>query len=106
MSLLRFSPDERFLCATGADSLLHIWDMETGEVSFGKKFLKPVTMFQWCEVQHKGRRPRYEIVIGAANEVTMNELFFDPTRQQWMLEKHPMAMPTAAASRRIGGGGC
>jgi WD40 repeat protein len=33
VDLLRFSPDERFLAATGADCLMHIWDMQNGEAS-------------------------------------------------------------------------
>ena len=44
VDLLRFSPDERFLVGTGADCLLHIWDIQTGEVIFGKKFAKPVPL--------------------------------------------------------------
>jgi WD40 repeat protein len=99
VDLLRFSPDERFLVGTGADCLLHIWDIQTGEVIFGKKFAKPVCLFQWCDVQAKGRRTQYEVAIGTAVELTMNDLYFDPTRQQWMVDSTVISMPTAGMTR-------
>ena len=92
VDLLRFSPDERFLAATGADSLLHIWDMQTGELVLGKKFANngPVTVFHWGGASVKSRRTRYEVVYALPGEVFNAELFFDPTRQQWMLEHNLM----------------
>jgi hypothetical protein len=61
------------------------------QVIFGKKFAKPVCLFQWCGVQAKGRRTQYEIAIGTAVEMTMNNLYFDPTRQQWMVDSTQMS---------------
>lgn len=99
VNLLRFSPDERFLAAMGADSLMHIWDLQTGELIFGKKYLKPVALFQWCEANVVGRRTRYEVAIGEARQLAINDLFFDPTRQQWCLDPAPVSMPTTGMVR-------
>jgi len=61
--LLEFSPDERFLAGTGDDCLLYIWDMQTGEVIFGKKFDEPVILFEWGNLSEKGRRSTYEVLL-------------------------------------------
>lgn len=53
---------------------------------FAKKYLKPVALFQWCDSRVVSRRTRYEVAVGTGSEVNLNELFFDPARQQWSLE--------------------
>lgn len=101
VDLLRFSPDERFLAATGADKLMHIWDMQTGEVVMGKRFPKvAASLLLWGEMGSKGRRTSYEIAIGTGSgDLSVNLLAFDPMRQQWTLEATPMVMPTAGLNR-------
>jgi len=99
VDLLRFSPDERFLAGTGKDCLLHIWDLQTGELVLGKKYPKPVALFQWCDSRVVSRRTRYEVSVGSANQVELNELYFDPTRQQWTFEEAAIAMPTSGMVR-------
>ena len=94
VDLLRFSPDERFLVACGRDCLLHIWDVATGEVVLGKRFPKPVALCVWGDVVTSGRRAKYELSLGAHGDLTVNELAFDPGRQQWALAPQAMAMPT------------
>ena len=97
--LLRFSPDEKFVAACGQDCLLHIWDLATGEVLLGKKFPKPVALFVWGEVSTAGRRAKYDVCIGAHGAMDVNELSFDPGRQQWTLTPQPMAVPSSGLAR-------
>jgi len=99
VELVRFSPDERFLAAAGADQLIHIWDMQTGEIIFGKKFQYNVSFFQWCETSTSSRRRTYEVALGSSNEITVNTLSFDATRQQWQLVPVLMSMPTSGMVR-------
>jgi len=99
VNILRFSPDEKFLAACGQDLLLQIWDLQTGELILGKKFKQVVAMFQWCDVNQKGRRNVYDIAIGSSNNVALDKLYFDPARQQWILDGTSMAMPTAGMTR-------
>jgi WD40 repeat protein len=99
VKILKFSPDERFLCSTGADSVLHIWDLQTGEVIIAKRFSSPVSLFQWCDMSTRGRRVAYDVAIAAANDVSLCCLRFDATRQQWNLEFEPVSMPTAGMVR-------
>ena len=96
VSWLEFSLDGRFLAAGGDDGLLVIWHTDTGQVVFGKKG-KPVTLFKWLphddeDEEDKGRRRRkgrvYPIMYAnrcAQPEVTVGDLVFDASRQQWGL---------------------
>jgi len=102
--LLEFSPDERFLAGTGRDSLLYIWDMQTGEVVFGKKFDEPVILFEWAKIRENGRRASYEIILcspggGPQDDVKHCELAYDPVRAQWMLHMNNVNMPSGGLSR-------
>ena len=104
MRLLEFSPDERFLAGTGDDCLLYIWDVQTGEVVFGKKFDEPVILFEWASINEKGRRASYEIVLcspggGPQDDVKHCELAYDPVRAQWMLHSNNINMPSGGLAR-------
>jgi WD40 repeat protein len=37
VNLIAISPDEKFVCGCGEDSLLYIWDLSSGEVVFGQR---------------------------------------------------------------------
>lgn len=78
---------------------MHIWDVQTGEVIFVRKFPKPLCLFHWCDTKTKGRRRAYDVAVASVVDMTMNTLSFDPTRQQWMLEPQPIIMPTAGMVR-------
>ncbi|GMI03858.1 hypothetical protein TrVE_jg2531 [Triparma verrucosa] len=102
--LLEFSPDERFLAGTGDDCLLYIWDMQTGEVVFGKKFDEPVILFEWASIRENGRRASYEIILcspggGPQDDVRHCELAYDPVRAQWTLHAQNVNMPSGGLSR-------
>ena len=47
VELLEFSQDARFLAASGEDRLVYVWDTQTGEVVFGKRFAKKLAVLQW-----------------------------------------------------------
>mmetsp|Transcript_31645 Transcript_31645/g.97815 ORF Transcript_31645/g.97815 Transcript_31645/m.97815 type:complete len:700 (+) Transcript_31645:71-2170(+) len=101
VAILEFSDDTRFLAAVGEDCVLYIWDTASGEVVFGKRYTKQLSLFQWIGTQDCGRRRVYRLataVCGIA-EVDHAELSFDATRQQWQLATAPVVMPAAGMAR-------
>jgi hypothetical protein len=79
--------------------LIQIWDIQTGEVIFGRKYNYYISFFQWCEMSTASRRRSYEVALGSSSEITVNNLFFDPTRQQWAMNPSLMSMPTSGMVR-------
>jgi WD40 repeat protein len=96
---LAFSPDERFLCATGQDSLLYIWDMQTGELVTGQKNKRPITMVQWGAIIGEGRRPKYILCTAYGQEVTINTLAYDMRHMNYALSAEGCGMPTSGLVR-------
>ncbi|KAH8047317.1 WD repeat-containing protein [Aureococcus anophagefferens] len=101
VNILEFSDDMRFLAACGEDCVLYVWDATSGEVVFGKRYAKRLSLFQWIGAMDRGRRRVYRLataVTGVA-EVEHGELSFDATRQQWQLASAPVVMPAAGMAR-------
>uniref|UniRef100_A0A7S2UWQ1 Anaphase-promoting complex subunit 4 WD40 domain-containing protein n=1 Tax=Fibrocapsa japonica TaxID=94617 RepID=A0A7S2UWQ1_9STRA len=98
---LSFSPDEAFVCGYGQDGLLYIWELQGGEVVFGKRYAAPVSIFQWCSAYNEAgnRRPKYQVILIIQSEVKVGTLAFDPSRRQWNLDLEPMNMPGSGLVR-------
>lgn len=101
---LAFSPDERYLIATGLDSLMYIWDMQTGEVVTGQKSPQPITLVAWGAVHGAGgRRPTYQISTAYSTQVMVNNFGYDPRSMQYQLDAQPCTMPTTGMVREYNG---
>lgn len=96
---LAFSPDERFLVATGDDCLMYVWDMQTGEVVAGKKSPKPITLCTWGAVVGNGRRPTYNLSTAFSTQVMCNTLQYDLRAMGYQLDSEPCTMPTTGLVR-------
>lgn len=78
VTALAFAPDDQFLAAAGADGLLFVWDMQTGESLAAKKFLHPVEFLTWGALETgPSRRPRYTLCYACNAEVSVNVLEYD-----------------------------
>lgn len=99
--ILEFSDDMRFLAAAGEDCVLYIWDTASGEVVFGKRYIKQLSLFQWVGTRDCGRRRVYRLATAMCGiaEVYHGELSFNATRQQWQLVTVPVVMPAAGMAR-------
>mmetsp|Transcript_37635 Transcript_37635/g.49584 ORF Transcript_37635/g.49584 Transcript_37635/m.49584 type:complete len:699 (-) Transcript_37635:494-2590(-) len=94
-----FSPDEAFLAGSGEDGVLYIWDLQTGEVAFGKRYATALGLLQWVMKGQEGRRPYYKIMMSEAEVVTMGTFSFDTSSRQWNLNTEPMVMPGSGLVR-------
>jgi cilia- and flagella-associated protein 52 len=56
---LEFSGDGRFLVATGANCMIYIWDVTTGEVVYGRKTESICTVATWGPIKEPGNGSRY-----------------------------------------------
>ena len=97
--MLAFSPDERFLAASGEDAVLYVWDMQTGEVMCGRKMAGVVSLLTWGAVVNAGRRPEYKLAFACGTALTVGTLAYDVKSMRYELADAPMGMPTGGLSR-------
>jgi WD40 repeat protein len=93
VNLIAISPDEKFLCGCGEDSLLYIWDLCNGEVVFGQRVSSVVSVLQWVEHRKVRQYDEYELVLGHGSLVWGGAFTFAPDRVQWSLKQTPFTMP-------------
>jgi WD40 repeat protein len=99
VSLLAFSPDSRLLMGAGADGVLYIWDVASGEVCYGKRHAAPPQLFQWGAVHSDGRRPVYTAHLCCGTDLSALTLSFDAARRQWALAAAPMIAPSSGVKK-------
>lgn len=99
VNLLEFSDDSKFLLGSGDDSLLYIWDVLSGEVVYGQRFDKPVSVVKWGGSFIDKRRTSYELAVGSGSTMCKGYFFFDASRVQWTLELTPFALPSGGLTR-------
>lgn len=99
VNLLEFSEDGKFLLGCGDDSLLYVWDVVSGEVVYGQRFDKPVSVVKWGGSFIDKRRTSYELAVGSGSTMCKGYFFFDASRVQWTLELTPFALPSGGLTR-------
>ena len=89
-----------FLAAAGEDCVLYIWDTASGEVVFGKRYIKQLSLFQWVGARDCGRRRVYRLATAMRHCRSISwRALSDATRQQWQLATVPVVMPAAGMAR-------
>ena len=90
---MSISPDEKFLCGCGEDSLLYIWDISSGEVVYGQKTSYVVSVMKWAAHQKVRQYDEYGLVLGFGNLIWGGSFTFAPERVQWGLKLSASTMP-------------
>lgn len=93
VSMVAFSPDERFLCGSGGDGLLYIWDVATGEVAYGQHLSAPISVLRWADFKKVGHNMTYDIVFGMSSTLVQGYFTYDAFRMQWTLPTKTFATP-------------
>ncbi|KAH8066870.1 WD repeat-containing protein [Aureococcus anophagefferens] len=102
VNILEFSDDMRFLAACGEDCVLYVWDATSGEVVFGKRYAKRLSLFQWIGAMDRGRRRVYRLataVTGVAEVVVWDLSTYDAIATTKRACAAPKGRPADAAER-------
>ncbi|CAD7928444.1 unnamed protein product [Amoebophrya sp. A120] len=100
---LAFSPDGRFLCGTGANARILIWDVTTGEVVYDRQTETVCHMVCWGEVvppNANNRYPSYLLCTTYESEVLMHDLIFDIRSMSYLLETAKFQLPPSGLHRK------
>jgi WD40 repeat protein len=96
----RFSPDGRFLMATGANQMIIIWDVSTGEQVYSRKTESPCFVGAWGPIQDTGRYPSYTLCTTYDNQVLVHTLAFDIASMCYKPTSDVVQFPSSGLQRK------
>ncbi len=98
---LAFSPDSRYLAASGANNMFYIWDLESGEVLVAKRQEKLVTSLAWGPMSRgrSRRNPTYSLVTTPSPVVQYHLLEFETKSMRYELKTYPCQFPSRGLKR-------
>mmetsp|Transcript_64097 Transcript_64097/g.134763 ORF Transcript_64097/g.134763 Transcript_64097/m.134763 type:complete len:623 (+) Transcript_64097:52-1920(+) len=97
-----FTPDGRFLVATGANQMLCIWDVSTSETVYSRRTESPCYLATWgrmVENPSGNRYPSYELATAYDSQVLIHLMSFDIGTMSYTLSSDPVQMPPAGLQR-------
>lgn len=100
---LEFSPDSRFLVATGANNMIYVWDVTTGEIIYSRKTELTCFLACWGAVTPPGngnRYPSYTLCTAFESEILMHDILFDIRSMCYVLETAKVQLPSAGLHRK------
>jgi len=100
---MSFSPDSRFLAATGANRYFYIWDMQTHEVVYQRRTEGQGSLLVWSdkvEIPQGSRYPGYTLCTGFDGLVQKHELTFNISNMCYELSSAPFRLPASGLQRK------
>lgn len=98
----KFAPDGRFLVATGANQMIFIWDVSTGEVVYSRRLDTVCYLAVWGPLLEPsaGGRPSYVLCTTTDSQVLTHQLAFDIRSMSYGLTSASMQFPAAGLQRK------
>lgn len=98
---VRFSPDGRFLVATGANQMIFVWDVSTSEVVYSRRTESPCFLGVWGPIQDTGGRyPAYQLCTTYDSQVFCHVMSFDIRSMCYTLSSDVMQFPPSGLQRK------
>eukprot|EP00927_Polykrikos_kofoidii_P038705 TRINITY_DN33117_c0_g1_i1.p1 TRINITY_DN33117_c0_g1~~TRINITY_DN33117_c0_g1_i1.p1 ORF type:complete len:626 (-),score=90.66 TRINITY_DN33117_c0_g1_i1:168-2045(-) len=98
---LRFSPDGRFLLGTGANQMIFVWDVSTGEVVYSRRTEGVCFLGVWGPIDSSsGRYPSYMLCTAYDSQVFVHYLAFDVKCMGYALQSEAMQFPSSGLQRK------
>jgi len=98
---VRFTPDGRFLVATGANQTIFVWDVSTGEVVYNRRTESPCYLGVWGPIQDSGGRyPSYQLCTTYDSQVFCHLMSFDIRSMCYGLSSDAMQFPPSGLQRK------
>ncbi|CAE7731088.1 CFAP52 [Symbiodinium microadriaticum] len=97
---VKFSPDGRFLVAAGANQMLYVWDVSTGEVVYNRRTESPCFLGVWGPILETGRYPSYQLCTTYDSQVLYHLMSFDMRSMSYSLGSDAMQFPPSGLQRK------
>jgi len=97
---VKFSEDGRFLVGTGANQMIFVWDVSTGEVVYSRRTESPCFMAAWGPTDTAGRHPSYQLCTAYDSQVLVHCMAFDVRSMCYALSSDPVQFPPSGLQRK------
>lgn len=98
---VRFSPDGRFVVATGANQMMFVWDVSTGEVVYSRRTESACFLGVWGPILDTGGRyPAYQLCTAYDSQLLIHQLAFDVRSMCYALSSDAVQFPPAGLQRK------
>ena len=85
VNVLKFSPDEKYVCGCGDDCQLIIWEVATAEIVYCEKTPKPITLLTWYSPT--------EACYACEDSIFIFKLRYDNYSCQYAINREQMLLP-------------
>mmetsp|Transcript_21963 Transcript_21963/g.62350 ORF Transcript_21963/g.62350 Transcript_21963/m.62350 type:complete len:624 (-) Transcript_21963:81-1952(-) len=99
----RFSPDGRFVVATGANQMIFVWDVSAGEAVYSRRTESVCYLAVWgplLDPPSGGRHPSYIICTTYDSQVFTHQMAFDIRSMGYALSSNAMQFPPSGLQRK------
>mmetsp|Transcript_131870 Transcript_131870/g.328804 ORF Transcript_131870/g.328804 Transcript_131870/m.328804 type:complete len:622 (+) Transcript_131870:90-1955(+) len=100
---VNFSPDGRFLVGTGANQMIYVWDVSTGETVYSRRTESPCFLAVWgpmIEAPSGGRYPSYQLCTTYDSLVLVHQMSFDIRSMCYTLSSDAVQFPPSGLQRK------
>lgn len=98
---VRFSPDGRFVCASGSNQMIFVWDVSTGEGVYSRRTESPCSLAVWGPMMDtQGRYPSYQLCTTYDSQVLVHKMAFDIKTMSYALNSEPVQFPPSGLQRK------
>jgi WD40 repeat protein len=93
VSILEFSPDDKFLAASGLDCSFYIWEIETGVKAFSRIYEVRLNFICWTNIFYEGKKPNYSLVTSNVNSINYFYFFYELSSMQYSMKNNKFTLP-------------
>mmetsp|Transcript_67179 Transcript_67179/g.160907 ORF Transcript_67179/g.160907 Transcript_67179/m.160907 type:complete len:622 (+) Transcript_67179:88-1953(+) len=100
---LSFAPDGRFLVGSGANQMIYVWDVSSGEVVYSRKTESPCVLALWgpyMEPAPGSRYPSYMLCTAYDNQILKHHMEFDIGSMSYALGSEAIQFPSSGLQRK------
>lgn len=97
--IVQFSPDGKFLAASGKDGRFMIWNMDDLTVVTSIIDLHPITQMFWSFVQQGQKFPSYQLASTDNRHVSYHNLEFQLGSMKYLSTSGTLQMPNSGLNR-------
>lgn len=100
---VRFAPDGRFLVGTGANQMICVWDVSTGEVVYSRRTESPCYLSTWGPIMESpsgGKYPSYILCTTYDSQVSVHRMDFSVGSMCYQMSSEPVAFPSSGLQRK------
>lgn len=93
VNIIEFSPDDKFLAASGIDNSFYIWEVNTCFKAFSRINEIKLNFICWTKMSYDGKNPNYSLVTANVNTMTYFYFYYELASMQYNMKNNRFSLP-------------